>query len=148
MSKVPQLYFTNFTSSGNLSSDVNKSINDRTVDPIKYEGITFVMFYSTPCCLQEINVFNEIHNNINTMNTLVPMHFYIYQVNKGTNSAINSLPNAPYRIMGYPYIVTFYNGTFCSVYKPDDIPEPHLLANDIINYGNKITTKSICNMMK
>jgi hypothetical protein len=135
---IKHLNLTNFNTSGNLISD--KQYN--------FEGLSFVMFYSKPCCVEEINVFNDLHNNIQVINTSssIRLNFYLYEV-KGINTSIVSiLKDAPYRIMGYPYVVTFFNGEFCSVYRPNDLPEPNKLSNDIINYGRKISQKVMCKL--
>ena len=107
------------------------------------------MFFSKPCCKDEIKVFEDLNKRINDINAnrAIPLKFYLYEVGKGTNSAIISiLEHAPYRIMGYPYVVTFFNGEFCSVYRPNALPEPDKLANEIVSYGYKITQKSLCNI--
>ena len=146
---IPHLNLDNFTSSGNLTSDVHSDIYSKKVDNVNFKGLTFVMFYSKPCCKDEIKVFNDLHSKINEINSnsQVLLNFYLYEVSKGTNSAIVSiLKDAPYRIMGYPYVVTYFNGEFCSLYRPNNLPEPDKLANDIISYGYKITQKSFCRM--
>lgn len=144
---IPHLFLENFTSSGNLSSDISVDIYSKKVDPDTFKGLSFVMFYSKPCCKEEIKVFNELHTRINEINLNKPisLNFYLYEVSKGTNSAIISiLKDAPYRIMGYPYVVTYFNGEFCSLYRPNDLPDSDKLANDILLYGYKITQKSLC----
>ena len=146
---IPQLFLENFTSSGNLTSDTNSDIYSKKVDPNTFNGITFIMFFSKPCCKEEIKVFEDLNKRINEINSNrpIPLKFYLYEVSKGTNSAIISiLEHAPYRIMGYPYVVTFFNGEFCSIYRPDALPEPDKLANEIVTYGYKITQKSLCNI--
>ena len=149
MSNIPQLFLENFTSSGNLTTDTNADIYSKKVDPNTFKGITFVMFFSKPCCKDEIKVFEDLNRRINeiNLNRPLPLKFYLYEVSRGTNSAIVSiLEHAPYRIMGYPYVVTFFNGEFCSVYRPNDLPEPDKFANEIVAYGYKITQKSLCNI--
>lgn len=146
---IPQLFLENFTSSGNLTSDISSDIYSKKVDPYTFNGITFVMFFSKPCCKEEINVFGNLNKKINEINYNkdINLKFYLYDVSKGTNSAIISiLEHAPYRIMGYPYVVTFFNGEFCSVYRPNNLPESNKLENEIIEYGYKITQKSLCNI--
>ena len=146
---IPQLILENFTSSGNLTTDTNSDIYSKKVDPNTFKGITFVMFFSKPCCKDEIKVFEDLNRRINeiNLNRHLPLKFYLYEVSRGTNSAIVSiLEHAPYRIMGYPYVVTFFNGEFCSVYRPNALPEPDKLANEIVAYGYKITQKSLCNI--
>ena len=144
---IPHLNLENFTSSGNLTSDISSDIYSKKVDSLTFKGLSFVMFYSKPCCKDEIKVFNDLFLKINEINSKsqVLLNFYLYEVSKGTNSAIVSiLKDAPYRIMGYPYVVTYFNGEFCSLYRPNNLPEPDKLANDIISYGYKITQKSFC----
>jgi hypothetical protein len=135
-SGIPELNLFNFNSSGNINDNSN------------YQGLSFVLFWSKGCCQEEIKVFKELHselNNIN-MNRQLPLKFFIYESSKGMNSAIFSgiFEHAPYRIYGFPTVVVYYNGEFCSVYKPDNLPEANKLANELINYANKVTQKSFC----
>jgi hypothetical protein len=144
---VPQLNLENFTSSGNLSTDTSLNIYSKTTNYSYYNGLTFVLFYSKPCCKDEIEVFKVLNSKLNQINSTrnIPLKFYIYETSRGTNSAIFSiLEHASYRIMGFPYIVTYFNGEFCSVYKPNDLPESNILENELIKYANKISQKSSC----
>ena len=62
---IPHLNLTNFNSSGNLISDKQYI----------FEGLSFVMFYSKPCCVEEINVFNT--HKLNKIINLVENFFFI-----------------------------------------------------------------------
>lgn len=142
-----QLNLENFTSSGNLSSDVSLDVYKKTVDSFSFNGLSFVLFYSKPCCKDEIKVFNDLFNRQQSINNgrPLPLKFFTYESSKGTNSAIFSiLEHAPYRIMGFPYIVTFFNGEFCSVFKPNDLPSADKLSDELLNYANKISQKAFC----
>ena len=141
-SNIPELNLFNFNSSGNISNN-NSNLN--------YQGLSFVLFWSKGCCQEEIKVFKQLYSELNTinMNRQLPLNFFIYESSKGTNSAIFSgvFEHAPYRIYGFPTVVVYYNGEFCSVYKRDNLPEANQLANELINYANKITQKSFCKMI-
>ena len=146
---TPQLNLDNFTSAGNLSTDVTLNVYNKQVNPNFYNGLSFVLFFSKPCCKDQLNVFNQLYSKLNIINSgrKIPIQFFTYESSKGTNSAIFSiLEHAPYRIMGFPYIVSYFNGEFCSVYKPDNLPESDKLGEDLINYANKIIQKSFCKL--
>ena len=48
--------------------------------------------------------------------------------------------------MGFPYIVTYYDGNFCSVYRPNDLPTPENLTQELVKYSNKISNYNSCKM--
>lgn len=146
---IKELNLSNFTSSGNLSSDTSLDIYSKKVDSSSYQGLSFVLFYSKPCCKDEIKVFTDLHNKQNSLNSQrsIPVKFYLYESSKGTNSAIFSiLEHAPYRIMGFPSIITYFNGEFCSLYRPNNLPEADKLENDILIYANKLNNVALCKM--
>jgi hypothetical protein len=138
MNSVPELNLENFNVYGQLTTDVNKEIENRKVDINNFSGLSFVLFYSKPCCKEYIKALEEIHSKIK------PFKVYLYQTSKGTNSSIFSLKDAPYRIMGFPYVITYYDGYFCSVYKPNNLPEPNKLFEEFVKFSNKITNLNSC----
>jgi hypothetical protein len=76
---------------------------------------------------------------------LVKVYGYdVIQSGTLNNSIFSVLQDAPYRILGYPYLVVFYNGHFCSVYKPDNLPSADILPNELFGYANKILTSKTC----
>lgn len=146
--ELPKLDLVNFTSSGELSTDTSLSIYNRKVNPEYYKGLSFVLFYSNGCCYEYLNELNNINSKLPIYNKgkNIPISIFVYDTSKGTNNTIHSvLEHSAYRIMGFPYIVTFFDGNFCSIYKPDNLPEPKDLAVNLLEYSNKLTTSSYCN---
>jgi hypothetical protein len=136
-----ELNLENFTSAGNLSTDISQNIYQRQTNPNFFKGLSFVLFYSRPCCKDYIEVFKNIQSQNKQFSV------YLFETSKGTNSSIFSvLEHAPYRIMGFPYIVTYYDGNFCSVYRPNDLPTPENLTQELIKYSNKIANYNSCKM--
>jgi hypothetical protein len=136
-----ELNLENFTSAGNLSTDISQNIYQKKTNPLFYKGLSFVLFYSRPCCKDYIEVFNKMKSQN------FPFSVYLFETSKGTNSSIFSvLEHAPYRIMGFPYIVSYYDGNFCSVYRPNDLPTSETLSQDIVKYSNKIVNYNSCKM--
>ena len=136
-----ELNLENFTSAGNLSTDISQNIYQKKTNSLFYKGLSFVLFYSRPCCKDYIEVFNKMKSQN------FPFSVYLFETSKGTNSSIFSvLEHAPYRIMGFPYIVSYYDGNFCSVYRPNELPTPEMLSQDLVKYSNKIVNHNSCKM--
>lgn len=143
--EFPHLTVKNFTSNGDLSTDVNLDIFSRQIDESTFRGVSFVLFYSKGCCESYLKSFSNINKNLKSFSNPVNVYGYdIIQSGTLNNSIFSVLENAPYRIMGYPYLVVFFNGHFCTVYKPDNLPKSDILQNELFNYANKILNSNTC----
>ena len=142
--KFPHLTIKNFTTNGDLSSDINLDTFSRRVNPNSFSGVSFVLFYSKGCCENYLKCFSELHSKL-PKNSLINVYGYdVAQSGTLNNTIFSVLSNAPYRILGYPYLVVFYNGHFCSVYKPDNLPTADILQNELIKYAQKLLQNKTC----
>ena len=143
--KFPHLNIQNFTTNGDLSTDTSLDTFSRRVDPNSFSGVSFVLFYSKGCCENYLKCFSDMYSNILPKNSTINVYGYdVAQPGTLNNTIFTVLSNAPYRILGYPYLVVFFNGHFCSVYKPDNLPTADILQSELIKYSQKILQNNMC----
>lgn len=142
--KFPHLNIQNFTTNGDLSIDINLDKFSRRVNSSSFNGISFVLFYSKGCCENYLKCFTDMYSKLPRNSTINVYGYDVAQSGTLNNTIFSVLSNAPYKINGYPYLVVFFNGHFCSVYKPDNLPTADILQSELIKYAQKILQNNMC----